>query len=262
METPYAIFQPTGTIGLKANTPTVLPPSNWVSADGSSDPATFFDSNGKIDCSGPFALEIQMCLDLDDLPTYNGSMIVQAIYSPGANSTSKQYIICSLMATQTNKRVIMSNQVPGLQAGDQIYLNFLSSADVSDTISTDQVYSIVSYRDCTNDDAVTYWMSKSGSVPQMAVAKNKVVNMVGANVVNGVATFNLCSDGSATGTSLFPNIISSTPMTLQSLTSDQTLTPPSWFYLPFPVGNQCITAIFSDKSNNNTWSAIVEATGR
>lgn len=263
METPNAVFQPSGAWSFKANTPTIVDASHWsnITGDPSADASSFFSNDGKLVAQNAFSLEIQACIDLDDFPAYTGSMIVQAVFNPGPLSKSGQYIICSLVVTQDNKRVIMSNQVPTIKQGDQIYLNFLTSADLDATISSNMIYSIISYRDCTTDDTPNYWVTRSGYPPQMTVYKNKVINMVATDVTNGVAKFILTQDGTTTGESMFPNLITSAPMTLQSTTTDQTLTPASWFYLPFAVGNQSITAIFSDKTNNR-WSAICTVTGR
>ena len=266
MNTASAVFQPAGEWTIKANTPTVMPVNCWINVDPSADiseqPASILDANGKLVSSGDFSLEIQAVIDLDDFPEYSGEIICQAIFNPGPSSKSSQYIITSLHVTQTNRRILMSNQIPTIHQGDQIYFNFLTSTDLTGSFSNDQqVFSAISLRDCSMDSAATYWVCRSGLPPQMAVMQNKVNCMIATDVVDGVATFIATQDGKVTGDSLFPNILTSTPMTLQSVQQDVTLTPPSWFFLPFPTGNQSIKAIFSDKTNGK-WTSTITATGR
>ena len=269
MAIPAAVFQPFGQLTIPANTPTILGFNNWANVDPSADinsqSSNYFTKDGKLLASTSFSLELQALLDLDDFPGYTGDMILQAVFNPGPNSKSAQYIICSLKASQndsTNRRIIMSNQVPNIREGDQIYLNFITSQDLDVTIPTDtQVFSAVSFRDCSQDDAATYWLCRSGLPPQMAVSKNKVTMMISTEVVNGVATFVTTQDGSPTGDSLFPNIIASSPMMCQSIANDSSLLAPSCFLMPFPNGNQALTAVFSDKTNGR-WTATITATGR
>lgn len=268
MAIPGAVFQPFGQLLIPANTPTILKVSSWVNVDPSADinsqASSFLQQDGKLLARSDFSLELQALLDLDDFPDYVGDIIVQAIFQPGPNSKSSQYIICSLKATQSNteRRILMSNQVPNIREGDQIYLNFITSQDLSVTIPTDtQVFSAVSFRDCSQDDAATYWLSRSGLPPQMAVSKNKVNMMISTEVVNGIATFITTQDGNPKGDSLFPNVIASSPMVCQSIVSDPSLVAPSCFLLPFPAGNQTLTAVFSDKTNGR-WTSTITATGR
>ena len=262
MDVPYGTFSPTGQWTIPANTPTVMPATSWAPGFGQSvDPTTFFDASGKFVASGPTSIEMSAVLDLEDFPSYTGDLILQANFAPGSSSTSQPYIVASLkVSPSAATRVVLDNLVPVVQQGDQLFFTLIASQDLSQTISTDQVFSVIQYRDASQDTDEVFWITKSGSVPQMAL-KNKMLNMIGTTVTNGIAEFICTQDGSAQGESMFPNIISQAPMTLQSLTSDTTLTPPAWFFLPYPVGNQVLKAVFSDKTNGR-WTATIQATGR
>lgn len=265
-------WQPSGSWSAVANTPTIMPRSNWVctqDASGENEVGktvmTGEDGVLVVPYSGEF--QFQMACDFLNDFGYTGNVFVSVIYTPvNPASTSPTYTITS--ATYTNGITSEKlNNVVNANAGDKISIKFQFTSDLASVAVNPVCNTIFILQDVTNDTSPRFLYGNSGQPPSMGDEAQQCL-MQSAIIRNNTATITLTQCGTAQGASKFTQGITHVSVGVESSVPDTTLTPPSINYYFISSDLKAITIVFNRSGSTTaanfapvTWTANVMVQG-
>lgn len=204
---------PQGSLSVAANTPTVLPQSNWL-AIGNSDQsvadannAYIMNSQGILTIPTSSKFDISCLIDQTDFG-FSGNLTVTFTYVPvNSASQSPKYTLGTIVTTPTQKQGVLEQRFKA-NAGDYISIAFNFASALNCPAVNTPANTVLIFTDLilTGDSTEEFYYGTSGN-PVFYAYMNKISVMQTAKVINGVATISLTQDGSSTGCAIFNTIV-------------------------------------------------------